>query len=266
MGLALIVFVSVAIIIALETFRMHRRNIRQREHHTHSGEPIMGNYHEISETAVGQSRRVGAAGMEFEAGESLNDVAALREQDQAIAQLSEQLNRMGKTPWSIAQVADCDLYNDEIRLFGSDIRKVAWQLTRICNPVAVAGTQGANVGSGTVMWVEVGAHRVATKSRKHQKEVMDALNGEYTRIASSYRSRILAQIHEYARGGDRSASIPLAAAVTVVKCGQTYVACESAEEARNLLAELTASYESCIKDAASVVMAELVRASAPKAS
>jgi hypothetical protein len=165
-------------------------------------------------------------------GTSMNDVLELRNQDQALAQLTTHYEDMAKEPWSIKAGEWASGLIPQTR-----IRAYALVLGFMMNPPAVGGAQRGISGRETLWFLNVGNQKITAASEDACKKLHTKINELYFETIAKHRSDTLSGITALAKT-DTPILFDAATKMHAVCCGQTQVwfeTQEAAEEMRNVL-------------------------------
>ncbi len=194
----------------------------------------------------------------FAEGGDINDIAHLREQDQAVAQLGAQLDSLTGSPW--VEVEAKEMYDMSVANKSAPIRKVVNQLGCMSVAPAFAGTHQSIVGVGTAITVQMGDRAVSVPSREDQRTLVGKLNGDYARIIGHRQKALIGQINAYSKGGKIDADLPSAAYTLALRAGKTFLVCADQQDREQLRAKLDKAFEAAVSDYAKLIMIELMNA------
>ena len=192
---------------------------------------------------------------------SVNDFHREREQDQAIAQLTEQLAAMAGPLWKVgvdASVTD--------RLASEPAFKaVASMLALISEPVSSVGSYRANSAPGTYHYVNVGHLKVACRNPAAGAELSRCLIRATWDVLAPVRASYLKWLHDFSRqGGPSDARFPSRVAVSSGIQRVAFV--DTPEAAASLCDALNGVYERHVADARLDLLVELEAFTRPEVS
>lgn len=199
----------------------------------------------------------------FADGGDANDVAHLREQDQAIAQYGAQLDAAVGSPWEESDASG--MYSIDVIHKSAPVRRVAMQIGCMCVPPASVATQGSNVGVGSITAVVMGNRKITVPGSSVGKDLSTKLNKAYADIVGPRQAKLIASLNKYAKEGDAAAGLPSADYKLALRAGNTYVVCASVEDLTELKARLDEAFARLTKDYVALILAELAHVTEPTA-
>ncbi len=179
---------------------------------------------------------------------SVNDVHLLREQDQALAQLTAQYEGMFKSPWKYDSQQVRDLGDKDM---STNVRLQSYVLSAMMMPISAAASQRGTSARQTMWFMNVGVNKVTAESEAKCKAIHQRLNDEYFRIIGDHRKATLGRIAAALGLVDREATMHAA------QCGQTRVSFTTREEAEAMSETLNASYMEIVRPELERVMKEI---------
>lgn len=188
----------------------------------------------------------------MEAQSSVNDVQAAREQDLALATLAAQYEDMTRSPWERTDYAFIE---------GGGATTMLKVLTRCLStqmvPPAAVGQNRATGQKGYVSYVDVGPNKVwASEELSHA--ILKALLANYYRQTAPIRSQMLDRICSVVQAAEITPA-PVSGNAPVIRCGQTIVFIEDAQERDRLHASLNAAYFTIIQPAIDALRADILQ-------